>query len=90
MAAPFAAGAAALVLSNQDGLTGVVATEMVINSSTPIDDLNPSVAGLIGHGRVDLRAPLQEEWVPLDPPDDEVFPSPSPSPSGYPTIKPKP
>jgi subtilisin family serine protease len=90
MAAPFAAGAAALVLSNQDGLTGVVATEMVINSSTPIDDLNPSVAGLIGHGRVDLRAPLQGEWVPLDPPDDEVFPSPSPSPSGYPTIKPKP
>jgi subtilisin family serine protease len=84
MAAPFLAGAAALFRSTQPDLYGLYAAEVVVGSSTPIDDLNPTVVGQIGQGRVDLRSALV-----VDPPLDDVI-YPLPPPSGRPQIKPRP
>jgi subtilisin family serine protease len=58
MAAPFMSGATALVLAARPDLDGLEAGARVAQTATPIDDLNPAVRGLIGHGRVDLLAPL--------------------------------
>jgi subtilisin family serine protease len=86
MAAPFLAGAAALFKSVQPGFDGSLAAEVVVNSSTPIDDLNPTVVGQIGRGRVDLRSALGDNAPPEELP---IYPRPSPSPGGFPHIKPK-
>ena len=61
MAAPFLAGAAALVMSNEPGLDGRTAAGRVVAAATPIDE--PS---LPGRGRVDLAAAIgvNPEMVP--------------------------
>lgn len=87
MAAPFVAGAIALAMSTGQAESGALAAEYVIGVSTPIDPLNPTRTGLIGEGRVDLRAAAGG----LTAEDDDAIPLPwpSPSPGGFPTIKPK-
>jgi hypothetical protein len=57
---------------------------MVVDTSTPIDDLNPTVRGLIGRGRIDFLAAIGNPEPPLE--DWEPMPSPSPSPNPFPTF----
>ncbi|MCL2064557.1 MAG: S8 family serine peptidase [Candidatus Cloacimonetes bacterium] len=52
MASPLVAGLAALILSQNPGLTPDELTEIIKESTDPIDHLNPSHAGLLGTGRV--------------------------------------
>jgi hypothetical protein len=67
---------------------GQQSAQMVVDTSTPIDDLNPTVRGLIGRGRIDFLAAIGNPEPPLE--DWEPMPSPSPSPNPFPTFQPKP
>ncbi|MFZ6035949.1 MAG: S8 family serine peptidase [Patescibacteria group bacterium] len=56
LASPMVAGAAALIKSYNASLTGLQITQLLKQSAVNIDGLNPSVAGHLGAGRVDLAA----------------------------------
>ncbi len=55
---PLTAGAAALVWSANPGLTYIQISSLLMNTADNLDALNPSYAGLLGAGRVNLLAAL--------------------------------
>jgi thermitase len=56
MATPFVAGAVALLLGQDDGLTLDDVHDRLISTSAELDELNPTYAGLLGAGRLDVAA----------------------------------
>jgi subtilisin family serine protease len=55
MAAPFVAGAAAVLWAADPDLSSAELTERLLASVTPIDQLNPAYQGELGAGRLDFR-----------------------------------
>jgi subtilisin family serine protease len=56
MAAPFVAGAAALVAAARPTWSGHQIVERLLDRSDAIDDLNPGYTGELGAGRLDVRS----------------------------------
>jgi thermitase len=59
MAAPWVAGEAALIASHRPGSSVASITAAVRAGSTNIDHLNPTYAGKLGAGRIDIAASLR-------------------------------
>lgn len=59
MAAPYVAGLAALVLSVNPSLTPGQVTDIIKNNADNIDGQNPGFVGLLGTGRINASAALQ-------------------------------
>ena len=89
MAAPFLAGAAALLIAADPGADGRHATEAVKMNAPSVDGLNPLFAGIMGRGRVDLYAALPHNEV-SPPPGDEPTPvAPAPGGPVKPVLQPR-
>jgi subtilisin family serine protease len=58
-AAPIVAGSAALVMERFPGLRGVEVRDLLRETATSVDGLNPGLAGKLGSGRVDPAAAVQ-------------------------------
>ncbi|MCC7360215.1 MAG: S8 family serine peptidase [Anaerolineales bacterium] len=65
LAAPFVAGAAALLRSQHPGWSPALVRAQLLHTAVDIDALNPSYAGQLGHGRLDLAAAVTNTPVPL-------------------------
>ncbi len=66
MAAPIAAGIAALIWSANPSLTADQVRQILFNGADNIDALNPAYAGLLGVGRVNAFAPLLDPSLPVE------------------------
>jgi subtilisin family serine protease len=58
MACPITAGAIALIWSVDTSRTKDQVVDILYNTCTNIDALNPNYAGLLGHGRIDIGAAM--------------------------------
>jgi len=56
MAAPFVTGEAALVLSRRPAASPAEVSRVIRATATPVDRLNPKLAGELGSGRIDAAA----------------------------------
>lgn len=64
MASPIVAGVAALVKSMHPELTPIQLKERIILTVDPIDDINPSYAGLLGTGRINAYTATMYDKIP--------------------------
>jgi subtilisin family serine protease len=60
LSAPFVSGVAALILSRWTDWTPAMVRNQLLQTADPIDALNPAYAGLLGAGRVNAAAAMQE------------------------------
>jgi PKD repeat protein/subtilisin family serine protease len=60
LSAPFVSGLAALILSRWPDWTPAMVRNQLEQTADPIDALNPAYAGLLGAGRINAAAALQE------------------------------
>jgi subtilisin family serine protease len=81
MSAPYVAGAAGLLLSQNPALTPVELRQRLVETAVDIDALNPAYAGQLGAGRVNLGALFAASPVQTPSPSAEIslsiFPNPT-------------
>ena len=58
LAAPFVAGQAGLLVSQHPGWSPVLVRQQIAHTTDPIDSLNPTLAGMLGMGRINLYKSL--------------------------------
>ncbi|MBN2364948.1 MAG: T9SS C-terminal target domain-containing protein [Calditrichaeota bacterium] len=66
MAAPIAAGTAALIWSTNPNLTAAEVRTILFNNADDIDLLNPAYSGRLGAGRVNAHGPLLDPSLPVE------------------------